>query len=195
MCALAYQEMKDGSFIELGEIWDVNLDPDSGYVSDNFDGRWLSLPDGQNLATYIVEVTDDYIVYTSPVLLGEEETYLRMRQYFDDSSVEVEGAWDGIDETGASSKNVIKLQKGDVITPTWYSISEEGEDLDEYVGEPFTLTGKKLDVDYDLLYEGDYAYAFCITDIYGDDFITDMASFSVDEAGEVTVSEYTTDTQ
>lgn len=195
VCALAYQEMKDGSFIELGEIWDVNLDPDSGYVSDNFDGRWLSLPDGQNLATYIVEVTDDYVVYTSPILLGEEETCLRMRQYFDDSSVEVEGAWDGIDETGASSKNVIKLQKGDVITPTWYSISEEGEDLDEYVGEPFTLTGKKLDVDYDLLYEGDYTYAFCITDIYGDDFITDMASFSVDEAGEVTVSEYTAGTQ
>ena len=182
--ALVYQELENGSYIELGETYDVNVDWDTGYVSDNFDGYWLSLPDGQNLATYIVDVTDEYIVYTSPILLNDEETYLRMRQYFDDGTVKVEGAWNGISESGASSREILKLKKGDVITPTWYCIDENGEDLEEYVGEPFTVGGSSPEIVYDYMEEGDYAYAFCITDVYGDDYITDMARFHVNEDGE-----------
>ena len=184
--ALVYQDMNDGTLIELGETYDVDVDWDTGYVRDNFDGCWLSLPDGQNLATYVVDVTDDYVIYTSPVLLNGEETYLRMRQYFDDGAVKVEGAWEGIDEYGASDKRVIKLQKGDSITPTYFCIDEEGDDLDEYEGEAYTVKSEKgtLKVGYDYLYEGDYAYSFCITDVFGDDYITDPVTFRL-ENGEI----------
>lgn len=185
--ALVYQEMDDGTFIELGETYDVDIDWDSGYVSDNFDGYWLSLPDGQNLATYIVEATDDYVVYTSPILLNGEETFLRMRQYFDDGTVKVEGTWGGIDESGASSKDFIKLQKGDEIIPTYFCIDEDGEDIDEYEGDPYVVSGKKgkLKIDYDYLYVGDYGYSFCITDIYGDDYVTDLAEFNINKNGDI----------
>ncbi len=185
--ALVYQEMEDGTYIELGETYDVNVDWDTGFVSDNFDGYWLSLPDGQNLATYIVDVTDDYIVYTSPILLNGEETFLRMRQYYDDGKVKVEGAWDGIAESGASARDIIKLQKGDEIIPTFYCIDESGEELEEYEGDPYIVKEKKgsLKIAYDYLYIGDYAYAFCITDIYGDDYVTDLAEFNIDEEGEI----------
>lgn len=184
--ALVYQDMNDGTLIELGETYDVNIDWDTGYVSDNFDGYWLSLPDGQNLATYIVDVTDDYVIYTSPVLLNGEETYLRMRQYFDDGTVKVEGTWDGIDEYGASDKRILKLRNGDSITPMYFSIDDEGDDMDEYEGETYTLKSKKgnLKVGYDYLYEGDYAYSFCITDIFGDDYVTDPVTFNL-ENGEI----------
>ena len=185
--ALVYQEMEDGTFVELGETYDVNVDWDTGYVSDNFDGYWLSLPDGQNLATYIVDVTDEYVIYTSPVLLNGEETNLRMRQYFDDGRVKVEGAWDGIDEWGASAKDIIKLRKGDKVAPLYYCIDEDGNDLDEYEGEPYTIKSEKgkLKIEYDYLYAGDYSYAFCITDIYGDDYVTDLISFNLSENGEI----------
>ena len=178
--------MNDGTLIELGETYDVNIDWDTGYVSDNFDGYWLSLPDGQNLATYIVDVTDDYVIYTSPVLLNGEETYLRMRQYFDDGTVKIEGTWDGIDEYGASDKRILKLRNGDSITPMYFSIDDEGDDMDEYEGETYTLKSKKgnLKVGYDYLYEGDYAYSFCITDIFGDDYVTDPVTFNL-ENGEI----------
>ena len=181
--ALVYQDMNDGTLIELGETYDVNVDWDTGYVSDNFDGYWLSLPDGQNLATYIVAATDDYVIYTSPILLNDEETYLRIRQYYDDGTVEVEGAWDGIDDYGASDKRIIKLQSGDSIIPTYYCIDDEGYDLDEYEGEAYTVKSKNgsLYVGYDYLYEGDYAYSFCITDIFGDDYITDHVTFTVED--------------
>ena len=187
--ALVYQEMEDGTFIELGETYDVNVDWDTGYASDNFDGYWLSLPDGQNLATYIVDVTDDYVVYTAPILLNDEETYLRMRQYFNDGSVKVEGAWDGIYECGASDKGIVKLHEGDVIIPTYYCVDEDGEDEAEYEGEPFTVKGKGLKAVYDYLYRGDYSYAFCITDVYCDDYITEPAQFHINKYGEVSFYE------
>ncbi len=187
--ALVYQEMDDETMVELGETYDVDVNWDTGVVKDNFDGYWLSLPDGQNMATYIVDVTDDYIVYTSPILLNDEETYLRMRQYFDDGSVKVEGAWEGIDECGASSRDIVKLQKGDKIRPLYYSIDEDGEDAGDYEGEAFTVKGKKLKIDYDYMYPGDYAYAFCITDVYGDDYITDPAEFHINKRGEISFYE------
>ncbi len=189
--ALVYQKLEDGTYIELGETYDVNVDWDTGEASDNFDGYWISLPDGQNLATYIVDVTDDYVVYTSPILLNGEETYLRMRQYFDDGSVKTEGAWDGISENGAAAREIIKLQAGDKITPTYYCTDENGDDLEEYEGDPYTVKSKngKPAIDYDYLYPGDYEYAFCVTDVYGDDFITDFAEFNIDEDGEISFYE------
>lgn len=93
----------------------------------------------------------------------------------------MEGAWDGIDEEGASARDIIKLKKGDVITPTYYCIDEKGKDQEEYEGQPYTIKEKsgKPAIRYDYIYEGDYAYAFCITDVYGDDYITDPAEFNV----------------
>ncbi len=190
--ALVYNELEDGTFIELGETYDVNVDWDTGYVSDSFDGYWLSLPDGQNLATYLVDVTDDYIIYTSPILLNGEETNLRMRQYIDDGRIKVDGAWEGIDEYGASDKGLVKLKKGDEITPTYFCIDENGDDVDEYEGEAYRIKSEKgrLKVSYDYLYAGDYSYAFCITDIYGDDYITDLVSFHISKNGDISFYEY-----
>lgn len=180
--ALVYQEADDGeSLIELGETIDIYSDWDAGLFADAFDGYWLSLPDGQNLALYVVDITDDYVLYTSPILLNGEETNLRMRQD-NDGNVKVEGAWDGIDDSGAASRNVIKIQKGDVIIPTYYSVDENGEDVGEYQGEEYTVNGK-IRIDYDLMYEGDYAYAFCIDDVYGDYYVSDMAEFRIDGTG------------
>lgn len=185
--ALVYQDMDDGTYIELGETYDVNVDWDTGYVSDYFDGYWLSLPDGQNLATYIVDATDDYVIYTSPILLNGEECYLRMRQYYDSGVVKVEGAWEGIDDYGASDKSMIKLQQGDLITPTYFCIDDEGYDMDGYEGEAYKVKSKNgdLKIGYDYLFEGDYEYSFCITDIFGDDYITDPVTFNLDEYGNV----------
>ena len=185
--ALVYQDMNDGTFIELGETYDVNVDWETGYVSDYFDGYWLSLPDGQNLATYIVDVTDDYVIYTSPILLNGEEAYLRMRQYYDSGVVKVEGVWEGIDDYGAADKSMIKLQSGDSITPTYFSVDDEGYDMDGYEGEAYKVKSKNGDlrIGYDYLFEGDYEYSFCITDIFGDDYITDPVTFNLDEYGNV----------
>ena len=53
-----------------------------------------------------------------------------------------------------------------------------------YVGWDYIVTGE-LEISYSLLDVGDYYFGFCIDDIFGDWFITDYTSFSVDWDGEV----------
>ena len=178
-----YDEDEDGEgYIEIGETYDLEADWDEGYFADAFDGYWLSLPDGQNLATYIVDTTDDYIIYSSPILLNDEETNLRIRQTYDGATT-VEGAWDGIGNNGISSRNIVKIGTGDTIVPMYYSYDWDDEE-DVYYGEEYDVEGK-LRVDYSPLFEGEYLYSFCIDDVYGDYYMTDPAAFYVDADGEV----------
>ena len=184
--ALVYTLSEDGNdLIELGETVDVNGDWSTGKFSDNFDGYWLSLSDGQNIATYVVEETEDYVVYTSPILLNGDETNLRMKQYYDDGRVEVEGAWDGISEDGVASRDIIKLKSGDAITPCYYAYDINTDEEFEYEGEEFKVSGT-LEIGYDMMYVGEYRYSFCIDDIYGDYYISDHVEFSIDEDGNIT---------
>ncbi|SNU05824.1 hypothetical protein SAMN06297422_10539 [Lachnospiraceae bacterium] len=184
--AVVYEVSDDGKYlIEIGETTDVQGDWESGRFSDYFDGNWLSLPDGQNLATYIVEETSDYVIYTSPILLNGKETNLRMKQYYSDDHVEVEGAWEGISEEGAAAREIVKLKDGDVITPAYYSFSMDNDEEAEYSGQEFTVSGD-IEIKYDQMAMGQYYYSFYIDDIYGDYYITDHVTFNIDENGEVT---------
>jgi len=182
--AYVYELSMDGEdLIELGETYDILADWDYGYFCDDFDGYWLSLPDGQNLATYIVEITEDHIIYTSPILLNGESTYLRLRQNAD-WTVVIEGAWNGIDEYGAADRDIIKLKKGDVITPLYYSYAVEDFEEGLYSGWDYTFLGRPV-IYYDLMESGDYLYAFCIDDIFGDYYMTEFVMFSVDDYGNL----------
>ncbi len=185
--AYVYTVTEDGrEYIEIGETCDVQADWDEGIFADAFDGYWLSLPDGQNLATYIVDTTDDYIIYSSPILLNGEETNLRLRQTYE-GDVTVEGAWDGIGESGAASRNIVKIERGDTIVPLYYSPDwDDGESV--YQGEEYDVTGK-FKVNYALLDEDAYMYSFCIDDIYGDYYMTEPVTFYVFEDGDVMFEE------
>ena len=185
VCAMVYEIAEDGNtMIELGETINLQEDWGSGTFADQFDGYWMSLPDGQNLATYIAEMTDEYLIYTSPILLNGKETNLRMKRYYDDGTVTVEGAWEGISEDGCAARDIVKLKNGDKIVPIYYSYNMEGEDEAEYEGDEFTVSGD-TEIFYGMMPVGDYLYAFCIDDIYGDYYMSDTVEFHLDEDGEV----------
>ncbi len=187
-CVYQLSPDEEDNIIELGETIDVYADWETGYFADEFDGYWISLPDGQNLALYLVDITDDYVIYTSPVYLNDAETNLRLRQYFDDGRVTVEGCWDGINEYGASDREIRKLKPGDVLIPRYSAWNlDTGEEL-EYTGQEYAVTDETA-LYYDLMDPGEYYYAFDIEDIYGDYFLTDFVAYTVEEDG--TVNYYT----
>ncbi len=187
--AFVYEMTPDGSeMIELGETSDVIVDWESGSVTDNFDGYWLSLPDGQNLATYIVEETDEAVIYTCPIMLNGYETNLRIRQSYDDGEVTIEGAWEGITDYGAAARDIVKLNPGDIITPLYTAYSMDSDDEYSYYGYEYKYTSDTAIV-YDYMEVSDYLYSFCIDDIYGDYYITEPVMFNLDENGEVTFYE------
>lgn len=170
--------------LDLGETYDVLADWETGEIYDNFDGYWLALPNGQVLPTYIADTTDEYTVLTSPILLNGERTNLRVRQY-DDYSVIVEGAWDGIDENGAASREIKMLHAGDEVTPICYLDDDSEVELDPYIWQD----GDTLAYDY--LPPSDYFYCFEIDDVYGDFYVTDMVMFTIDEEGTIFFTDLT----
>ena len=166
----------------LGETRDVIGDWETGVFQDNFDG--YSLPDGQNLSIYLVDVTEDYNLYTATIRLNGEETNLRMKQFFEDGSILIEGAWDGIDENGSADRHIVPLEDGDVIVPTYTAYTMDGEDAGTYSGSEY-IVDSETGIYYNLMETADYRYLFSIDDIYGDYYLTDAVQFSVNEDGSI----------
>ena len=187
--AIVYQITEDGNnYFELGETFDIVEDWETGVFEDCFDGYWMSLPDGQNLALYIVDYDENCTIYTSPIMLNGKETNLRIRHDIG-GDVTIEGAWDGIDENGAASRDIVKLKDGDVIVPLYTFINGETyEDEGKYQGREYTVKGTP-EIIYGLLEPADYLYAFDIEDIYYDYYLTDFVTFNVDENGETSFYE------
>lgn len=178
--ANVYMCSDDGyDLIELGISTDIFADWSTGVFYDNFDGYWISLPDGQNLAIYIVDECDGYDIYTSPILLNDKETNLRITHNYVDGTVTIDGAWDGIDENGMASKEIIPIKTGDKIIPMYYATTIDSDDEYYYYGEQYTFDGEP-EIYFSYLPDGEYFYGFFIDDIYGDYYITDYVNFTVD---------------
>lgn len=177
--------MKD--IIELGTSVDIYADWEEGTFTDNFDGYWFSLPDGQTLAVYVVGEYNGYDIYTSPVILNGEETNLRIIHDYANNTVTIDGAWAGIDENGMAAKDVVKLSAGDKIIPLYYAMAIDSDDEYYYYGSEYVFDGEP-EIWFDYLANGEYLYGFFIDDIYGDYYVTDYINFTV-ENDEIYYSE------
>ncbi len=185
--AFIYYDLGDDQLVELGETADVTADWETGVVQDNFDGYWLALPNEQLLATYVVDYEEDYVIYTSPILLNGERTNLRIRVYNDYTTV-IEGAWDGI-ENGAASREIRKLKAGDSIAVIYSIMNTSDDDGDQEVVMDEYIWADGDNVVYTTLPAGDFYYGFAIDDVYGDFFITDFVVFAIDENGDISFYE------
>ncbi|MCR4649440.1 MAG: hypothetical protein K5776_10235 [Lachnospiraceae bacterium] len=181
---VVFKKLEDGSGAYLlGDTYDIYGDWETGHFEEGFSGYWLSLPDGQGLDMTIISFDDDYVVYSSSILLNGERTNLRMRQSLEDASVIVDGAWDGIEENGSSSRKIKKINPGDVIVPSYITLTYvEDEDNIEWTGEEYTV-GTDFKVTYSPLGAGDYLYAFTIDDIYNDYYLSEFAEFNISDTG------------
>ncbi|MGN1340979.1 MAG: clostripain-related cysteine peptidase [Oscillospiraceae bacterium] len=167
------------TIIELGVSADIYADWEYGVFTDNFDGYWFALPDGQILAVYIVCECDGYDVYTSPVLLNGEETNLRITYDYVSGTVTIDGVWDGIDENGMASRDIYAVNQGDRITPMYFVMAVESDDEGYWYGSEYVFESQPQ-VYFDLLPDGEYLYNFNIDDIYGDFKMTDFVNFTIE---------------
>ena len=179
--AFVYMDVGAENVVELGETFDIQSDWEEGLFVDNFDGSWLALPDGQLLATYVVDASEDSIVYTSPIYLNGKRTNLRIVQ--DSEGVYIEGAWDGIDENGIAAREIKKISAGDTIAPMYYLDDDSEYTASEYEWE------EGDSIIYSSLPEASYYYCFLVEDVYGDYFISDFVIFNIDGEGNISFEE------
>ncbi len=175
-----------GTAVSLGLTSDVLANWETGEFSDNFDGTWFSLPDGQNLCAYLVEECDGYDVYTSPILLNGSSTNLRFTWNYSDGSVTILDTWDGVGATGAASRGTGKVSVGDVIIPCYDAYDLDADEELSYTGNEYTVMGMNLQ--FAPLENGIYLYSFYIDDVFGNYYESEFVQFEVND-GEIFFSE------
>ncbi len=172
--------------LDLGTDDYVDFDWETGVCKDAFDGLWISLPDGQNLCTYLIETNyeDTYSnTYSCPIYLNGEYTNLKIVQtYYEGKTVtEVLGTWTGVDESGAVARDVYPLKNGDEITPCYPAYdSETLEYVNNYYGGSYIYSDNDV-FGYDYLENADYYYSFEIYDYYGNGLYSDFVLFGVED--------------
>lgn len=170
----------DGDFmIDLGRTGDIIQDWSTGEFVDNFDGYWFCLPDEQLLAAYLYEECDGYDIYISPIKLNGEETYLRFVYDYVNVEVTIMDIWDGQDESGAAATTGHTLEDGDIIVPVYTLYMLDSDDEAGFDGDEFKYLGDDT-LAFTTLPDGEYLYAFCINDIYGNYYDVDPVNFTVD---------------
>lgn len=175
----------EGILYSLGEDDELEIDEEGGIIRDAFAGMWTALPDGQLISLYLLEQAGEYNLYSAPVKLNGRETNLRVLYDWDKEAFRVIGGWDGLDENGASGKEIIKIKPGDSIVPLYEAYDEEsGEYLGMEEGEAYAAQDG-FTIEYMQLPAAGYYYSFTLTDLFGLETYTDFALFEVDEEGEI----------
>ena len=178
-------DLDDHTYIVLGEDDEVIYDEFYGLIQDMFEGWWTALPDGQLLSLYLLDQQDDYNLYSAPVKLNGRETNLRILYLWEEQAFRVIGGWDGLAESGASAKEIIKIVPGDSIIPLYDAYDTETDDYAGLTdGDPY-IAQEGFTIEYVQLPAADYWYSFTLTDLYGLNTYTDFTVFTVDEDGEI----------
>ena len=186
----------------LGETFDVSTDG-KGTYTDNFNGKWLCLPDGQPLMLYsdsdaVINKKNnkEYQKYLIPIVLkrGGQEADRFLLLYLDkdgdngENIIRVLNAETLDDARSASldTDNQYLLQEGDVIAPLYESFSNSDADGTWYYG-----SGCSVDKSFDISYQNlpknrDFYYSFIISDVYRRGAGTDIAKFTINENGKLT---------
>ena len=184
-CALGWS-INDRVVLDLGIDSDINIDYANNTIYDDFDESWTGL-NGQLVALYVMEETEEYVVYNVPVLYNGRKAIVTGSWVWDDTNYEggyytYNGIYYTNDEFAApNTKLSIELEVGDAITPTFNTLyAEDGQD-GYYEGETFYIGEDGLYMELVWLPPGDYYYGFLLVDSYGDYHYTEYSYIEVAE--------------
>ena len=161
---------------------DIRKDWENLNFASNFRGVSLAL-DGHRLFCSAVSSNSEYISFIAPVKVNGKKTNLRFvfiwdKTVFNNGYFQLAGTWNGYDENGLPDNDITPLKAGDrvqVITDTMLEngISKENYSKEFIIGDDGgTISEIPLD-------GREYQYAFVVTDIFGNTFTSDMATFEM----------------
>ena len=184
-CTLGWY-LDNGDLIDLGDDSDLTLEEADGeiIVRDDFEGCWTGIND-QPVALYILEETDDYLLYNVPILYNGQRAVIKCAWIWDESYDEngyyvINGVFLSNDETVMPDTRMeVTVEPGDVITPIYHTYySPDGYDGD-YEGDPVTVDSGGLILEFVWLPDGTYEYGFKFIDIYGGVYYSQLVDITI----------------
>jgi len=157
------------------------------FFKSNFKGTTVAL-DEHKLFYTTTSSNEEYVSYSSPIKVNGEKTNLKFIFVLDETIpnggyYQLIGLWKGYDENGLPDNDIVPLQKGDIIQVVTDVVIENGKTIENY-GEKFTISdngGKITELPLD---GKKYQYAFVATDIFGNTFTSDIATFEMTKSYE-----------
>jgi hypothetical protein len=182
-CTLGWYQ-DGGTLIDLGFDSDLTINYNDNTIHDDFEGSWTGL-NGQPVAVYVMEETDEYVIYNIPVIYNEERAVIKGAWTWDENNEEggyytYLGIYYGSDEHALpNTKLSIDLKMGDAITPIYPTLySPDGYD-GYYIGDTFYAGEKGLSLGLIWLPDGEYDYGFVFFDCYGNRHYSETVDFKL----------------
>ena len=174
--SLFYVDEAEDQMLLLGTDNDMNADWENGVFHDNFRGVWGAL-DGHLVYMELSFESEDYNLYSVPILLNDEAYNLQVVYDFTIEEWSILGASQGLDDSGMASKELRLLAEGDVITTIWKAGSFTGDDeLEMYAAEELTVTADTAFGEIPL-FDGSYSMVFEMRDSVGNYAYSDAVTF------------------
>lgn len=174
--SLFYVDEAEDQMLLLGTDNDMNADWENGVFHDNFRGVWGAL-DGHLVYMELSFESEDYNLYSVPILLNDEAYNLQVVYDFTIEEWSILGASQGLDDSGMASKELRLLAEGDVITTIWKAGSFTRDDeLEMYAAEELTVTADTAFGEIPL-FDGSYSMVFEMRDSVGNYAYSDAVTF------------------
>ncbi len=161
---------------------DIRKDWENLNFASNFRGVSLAL-DGHRLFCSAVSSNSEYISFIAPVKVNGEKTNLRFvfiwdKTVFNNGYFQLAGTWNGYDENGLPDNDITPLKAGDRVQVVTDAMLENGISKENY-GKEFIIGDDGGTISEIPLDGREYQYAFVVTDIFGNTFTSDMATFEM----------------
>lgn len=186
--SLYYIDEENDLILMLGTDNDMTGDWETGVFSDNFRGVWGSI-DGHMVYMELSYESEEYNLYSVPVLLNGEEYNLQVAYEYTGEKWSILGARQGIDDSGMADKELRLLKADDEITTLWYMATYSGEDeFEAYKADTFKVTDKTTFAEMDLP-DGNYSMTYEMCDAMGNVAYSEPAMFECKD-GQISASIY-----
>lgn len=190
------QTNDDGERHILCASSDVDKDWDSMTFTSRFNGVGLAL-DSHRLFNTSISENYEFDTFSAPVVVNGEQTSLRFAymKITDANRPEpyyrITGLWSGYDENGLPVNDMESLKEGDRVQVVTDAVTVNGRTT-ETLSEEFVIGEDGGSITEIPLDDGEYQYVFVATDIFGNTYTSDMATFELSggSAKAIKVEEY-----
>jgi len=185
MVILPDEDNHEGALVVLGFDETVNADWEKGIFTDTVDNTWICL-DGTPLSVNVVNSTDDYIFYESPIKLNGEEYNMEIIYNRKDNEYRIIGM-QSYNEEGLPSRVNIRLKEGDKIVPlfTVFSLNGESSDDDNEIEMDTVVYSKNSKITRESMGENSVAFTYMFYNAEGDDISSDLVYMSADDDNNI----------
>lgn len=150
-----------GTVLIIG-IDTVDTQDAAGNVTYAWDGQWLTL-NGEFVSVYPDSIGGTIETYLIPALLNGQGVDILVKVDTTTDEIVVLGAWPGI-VNGVAAREILPIEAGDVITPTFFLYDVTRETTQEVAGTPFAVGASGVELGIGPLPAGSYYLGFLATD-------------------------------